>query len=183
MDDNTIYIYNARYPDSYKRRHIIFDKFTFNYEWNTSNTRNGLPGLCNLYLYPVIPCRVPNAVVPIRSCQNIGKFEFATWPQVIYDFAAYEYVSFGDMTSMLGTSFITCSTIENDTNGNDKSTIAFFKTPLVPNMRVKDGFDAFSNTACLKLNFNGVVEPIWLGNVEGREQNDVYLERLPGIPF
>lgn len=170
------YIYNARYPNTFEESHVIFQKYTFAHEFDTSEKRQGLPGLCNLYIYPMMPCKIPNIVIPIRKCDEIGYGKFNQWPRVQYYWWSFDYTtSLDTMLAMLGTSFVSCRT----TNFNVKNNVPRIYAPIVPNMRISNGFDALSNTACLKLNFNGTVEPVWLGKAELNENVGVYLERLP----
>lgn len=171
-------MYNAPYPDTYDATHVIFEKYKFEHELDTSFKQEGLPGLCNFYFYPVLPCKLPKDVIPIRKCDEIGYTKFGQWPRVHYYWWSFSYSTTVDtMQKMLGTSFIACST-SSTTNFSHLQN----RMPIIPNMRIKDGYDAVSNTACLKLNFNGIVEPVWLGNQELGENLDVYLERLP-LPF
>lgn len=169
----TLYMYNAPYPDTFNSTHVIFEKYKFEYELNS---KGGLPGLCNFYFYPVIPCKIPNVVIPIRKCDEIGYSKFGEWPRVQYYWWGFEYSTKLDvMSEMLGTSFIACTTAKSKNFSHLQN-----QFPILPNMRIKTGYDAISNTACLKLNFNGIVEPMWLGKFG--ETVDRYLERLP-LPF
>lgn len=169
-----MYLYNASYPEDYDKVPVDFEKFE--YELDTSDKKQGLPGLCNLYLYPVVPCKIPNVSVPIRKCSEIGEGKFSEWPRVQYYWWGFEYyTTLENMLQMLGSSFISCNTEDVSGTRLEKKP----QTPIVPNMKIVDGYDGISNTACLKLNFNGVVEPIWLGNTKVGEKADVYLERLP----
>lgn len=176
-----LYMYNAPYPDTYDGVHVVFEKYKFHYEIDTSAKRQGLPGLCNFYFYPVMPCIIPNVLVPIRQCDEIGYGTFDEWPRVSYYWWSFDYTtSLDTMSRMLGTSFVSCRTIKNNSSIHPQT-----RYPILPNMRIINGYDAISNTACLKLNFNGVIEPIWLGD-KGKtttaEQVEIYLERLP-LPF
>lgn len=178
-ENDRIYIYNAPYPDEYDEPHVIFKKFKFEYEINNLKNSPGLPGACNVYYFPVLPCSIPNFTIPVRKCRDIGKFEAFVWPRVQYYVDPSPYVTGLDtMLSLLGTAFVTCSVTEDA----DYKHIAR-RTPIIPNMHIKDGCDAISNTACLKLKFNGEVEPVWLGDERRGETVGVYLERLPGLPF
>lgn len=183
-NDDTIYIYNAPYPDEYDEPHVIFTKYSFEYEFDSSSkTRQGLPGLCTVYgilvSLPAMPCRIPNYTVPIRQCQDIGSSTIFKWPQIKFTFPGDIPTSLDTMIAMFGTSFVSCST----TGDAEYEKKIGRRTPVVPNMRIKQGCDAVSNTACLKLNFDGVIEPIWLGKEEREETVGVYLERLPAVPF
>lgn len=178
---DTLYIYNAPYPHTYDNKQIVFEIFNFTHELDTSVKKQGLPGLCNVWLYPLLPCQIPNVTVPIRSCGEIGYGKLNHWPRVAYYWWPYKYsTSLATMLQMLGTAFVSCSI---DDNTSDKRLgRARQRMPIVPNMRILQGFDAVSNTACLKLNFFGLVEPVWLGKSELGEDVNVYLERLP-LPF
>lgn len=178
MSQDRIFIYNAPYPAEYDEPHVIFKKFTFHNEYDSSPRRQGLPGLCNIYFYPVAPCAIPNRLVPIRKCENIGSAEWG-WPRVHYDWIPENVATVEKLQSMLGTSFVSC-TAEGDSEYKGK---IGRRSPILPNMRIRGGYDSVSNTACLKLNFNGTVEPLWLGKEDRGETIDIYLERLPAIPF
>lgn len=180
IDSNTLFIYNARYPDKFPRRHVVFRKFKFEHELDASRTSRGLPGSC----YPLtasfmsmrnFPCALPNVIVPVRACRNIGEYEYGQWPRVYRGDGGQLVapVSRTTVAAMLGTSFVACRPSNAEVSK---------RTPVVPNMNIKDGSDAVSNTACLKLNFDGVVEPIWLGRLEDDETPNRYVDRLTGIP-
>lgn len=163
-----LYLYNARYPDDYAEPHVIFQKYDFLYEYDSSHKREGLPGLCNLpptSWFPIIPCAIDNYIVDIRDCSYIGYGKAFDWPRVHSGLTTP--VSASRLQTMLGTAFVSCKP-----SNVQKSTV-------IPNVDVCDGCDSVSATYCLKLNFTGQVEPIWLGN-GSRENVDVYAERLPG---
>lgn len=163
-----LYFYNARYPDTFDEAHIVFRRYNFKLEFDSSNKRNGLPALCSMMLLPVMPCRINNTVVPIRECSYIGYGKAFEWPRVSYDPLASPFITDAStLDTMLGTAFVSC-----------KSSI-HKKLPIIPNIDIKNGYDSVSATGCLKLNFNGTVEPIWLGSKQ-HENVAVYLERLVG---
>lgn len=181
MERDRIFVYNAPYPAKYDEPHVVFRKFKFQNEFDSSPRREGLPGMCTFHIHPIAPfapCRIPNGLVAIRQCRDIGSAEWG-WPRLHNGWVPQTVTSLEKMQSMLGTSFVSC-TVEGD---EDYKAKIGRRLPILPNMRVQQGFDAVSNTACLKLNFNGTVEPVWLGREDRGETIDVYLERLPAIPF
>lgn len=170
-----LYIYNSRYPDEYDKPHTVFQKYHFRYEYDNSDRRQGLPGLCNLPIpllalgLPIMPCRLPNTIIPIRECSYIGYGKTFQWPRCNFDVAGITVATdVSDLQKMLGTAFVACTMSENEK-----------KYPIVPNIDIYDGCDSVSATGCLKLHFDGHVEPIWLGDEKRKENVDVYLERLP----
>jgi hypothetical protein len=183
MEENRIFIYNAQYPPEFDEPHAIFKKIQYRNEYDTSNNAPGLPGVC----YPpfpslfVLPCILPNDIVPIRKCSQIGAYGTG-WPRFHFtDGTPTPLISISTLLTMYGTSFVSCA-IDNDDVETAKKIGK--RAPILPNMRVQRGYDAVSNTACLKLNAKrGLVEPVWLGRKDRGETVEVYLERLPAIPF
>lgn len=168
-----VYIYNARYPDDYNKPHVVFEKYDFRYEYDSSARRRGLPALCNVpvmfTMLPLVPCTLPNSVIPIRDCSYIGYGKAFEWPRVNYAVdGTLSTIDINLLYNMLGSAFVACIP---STNKN--------KYTVVPNIDISEGYDSVSGTGCLKLNFDGSVEPIWLGNESRQETIDVYLERLP----
>lgn len=168
-----LYLYDARYPDDYDKPHVVFRKYNFQYEYDSSDKRKGLPGICNpslLISFPVVPCILPNTIIPIRDCSYIGYSKAFEWPRVHYDIVPHtRFTDLPTILQMYGTSFVACKPSADE-----------FHYPVVPNIDVYEGLNSVSATGCLKLHFDGYVEPIWLGNAINKENVDVYLERLPG---
>lgn len=164
-----IVIYNAPIPD-------IAAKLPFPLNYNNlarleSDTslkrREGLPGLCIgplSLIVPVLPCILSNERIEIRACSHIGHYQFGVWPRQKYTFAPYMF-DISKLQQMYSTSFVSCLWPQDDKRFN-----------IVPNMDIYNNTEGLSNTACLKISKDGVVEPIWLGI--DNESVDVYKTRL-----
>lgn len=165
-----IVIYNAPIPDSATQLPFPLNYETFaRMEQDTNEkTRQGLPGLCIgpfMLLVPLLPCILPNERVRIRACSDIGHYQFGVWPRQIYTFASYTF-NIEKLEEMYSTSFVSCRWPHDDLRYN-----------VVPNMDIYKNTEGTSNTACLKIDKNGIVEPVWLG--DENENVAIYKTRLP----
>jgi hypothetical protein len=163
-----VVIYNAPIPDNIAQLPYPLNYSNLARLEEDTIKRIGLPGLCIgplSLIIPLLPCILPTERVEIRACSHIGYNQFGAWPRLRYTFAKYTF-DIAKLEEMYSTSFISCLWPQDDKRFN-----------VIPNMDVYHNTEGASNTSCLKLNKNGIIEPIWLGNE--RENVDIYKTRLP----